>query len=193
MQIWPCWVGLTPLQSLCPRSLLVIPKTCLSETHSLLILSQDWLPQQRRPCLLVTLTCYPLLPVEMIPWLGKRTVVVAQLALWGSRGATWTSQAHPAYKLLCLVTHAQDEEWACNGYQMGVCVFKQRHILDNQKQRSGSLYIKPQFNNSACSLTEKKQGRGPFMLPWLHKSPLLPGMSTYRGGICRSITFTASF
>lgn len=42
---------------------------------------------------------------------------------------------------------------ASNGYQMGVYVFKQRHILDNQKQLSGSLDIKPQFNSSACSLT----------------------------------------
>lgn len=42
---------------------------------------------------------------------------------------------------------------AGNGYQMGAYVFKQRHILDNQKQLSGSLYIKLQFNSSACSLT----------------------------------------
>lgn len=54
---------------------------------------------------------------------------------------------------------------AGNGYQMEVYVFKQRHILDNQKQLSGSLYVKPQFNNSTCSLTQKKQGRGPFVLP----------------------------
>lgn len=40
-----------------------------------------------------------------------------------------------------------------DGYQVELCVFKQRHILDNQEQLSGSLYIKSEFYNSACSLT----------------------------------------
>lgn len=40
MQIWIFGVGLTPRQSFCPWSLLVITKTCLSETRCLLILPE---------------------------------------------------------------------------------------------------------------------------------------------------------
>lgn len=59
----PFWVGLTLFQSLCLWSRLVITGICLSEPHSLLILSQrsGFLDKG------VPAFC-PLLAVEMIPW-----------------------------------------------------------------------------------------------------------------------------
>lgn len=65
--------------------------------------SEVWPPGQRRACLLA---------MQTIPRLGEQTVVAARLALWGSCGAMGSSQAHPPYKLLSLVTHSQDEaDW----------------------------------------------------------------------------------
>lgn len=91
------------------HSLLLLKHACLKHLCAN-PMSDIWLPGQRRACLLVTLTYCPLLAMETIPRLGKWTVVAAQPALWGSCRPMWTSQAHLPYELLCLVTHAQDEE-----------------------------------------------------------------------------------
>lgn len=82
------------------------------------------------------------------------------LVLGGAAGPC--GQSLPASSCVWLPMH-NTKKRAGNGYQMEGCVYKQRHVLDNQKQPSGSLYIKPRFNNSTCSLTQKKEGSRAFV------------------------------